>query len=65
MTPEEAYEKALRRIREAERTGAVELDLSGRKEEKTRIWKNTGLETLTRLPPELARLSLLELFRGR
>jgi hypothetical protein len=29
MTPEEAYEKALRRIRKAEETGAVELDLSG------------------------------------
>ena len=28
MTPEEAYEEALRRIREAE-TGAVELSLSG------------------------------------
>ena len=28
MTPEEAYEEALRRIREAEETGAVELDLS-------------------------------------
>jgi hypothetical protein len=35
MTPEEAYEEALRRIREAERTGALELDLSGRKEGKT------------------------------
>ena len=31
MTPEEAYEEALRRIREAEKTGALELDLSGRK----------------------------------
>jgi hypothetical protein len=28
MTPEEAYDEALRRIREAEETGAVELDLS-------------------------------------
>ena len=27
MTPEEAYEEALRRIRKAEETGAVELDL--------------------------------------
>ena len=27
MTPEEAYEEALRRIREAEEAGAVELDL--------------------------------------
>ena len=27
MTPDEAYEEALRRIREAEETGAVELDL--------------------------------------
>jgi hypothetical protein len=31
MTPEEkAYEEALRRIRKAERTGAVELDLRGK-----------------------------------
>ena len=30
MSPEEeAYEEALRRIREAEETGAVELDLRG------------------------------------
>ena len=28
MTPEEAYEEALRRIRKAEETGARELDLS-------------------------------------
>jgi hypothetical protein len=31
MTPEEAYEEALRRIREGEKTGALELDLSGNK----------------------------------
>ena len=30
MTPDEAYEEALRRIRKAKETGAVELDLSGR-----------------------------------
>ena len=46
MTPEEAYEEALRRIRKAEETGAVELDLS-------------GLE-LNRLPPELERLTSLQ-----
>jgi hypothetical protein len=47
MTPEEeAYEIALRRIREAEETGALELDLS-------------GLKTLNRLPPELKRLTSL------
>ena len=46
MTPDEAYEEALRRIREAETTGAVELDLS-------------GLQMLNRLPPELERLTLL------
>jgi internalin A len=46
MTPEEAYEEALRRIREAERTGAVKLDLSGR--------------ALNRLPPALARLTSLQ-----
>jgi hypothetical protein len=28
MTPEEAYEEALRRIREAEKTGTIELDLN-------------------------------------
>jgi hypothetical protein len=44
MTPEEAeYEEALRRIREAEDTGALELDLS-------------GLLSLNRLPRELERL---------
>jgi hypothetical protein len=60
MTPEEAYEEALRRIREAERTGALELDLSGRKEGKTGEREYTGLETLNRLPPELERLSSLQ-----
>ena len=45
MTPEEAYDEALRRIREAEETGALELDLS-------------GLE-LHRLPPELECLTSL------
>jgi hypothetical protein len=34
MTLEEAYEEALRRIREAEETGAVELDLSEMKDGK-------------------------------
>jgi hypothetical protein len=56
MTPEEAYEEARPRISEAERTGAVELDLSG--------WKNgkyTGLATLNRLPPEWERLTSLQL----
>jgi hypothetical protein len=46
MTPEEAYEEALRRIRDAEETGAVELDLSGL--------------ALNRLPPELASLASLQ-----
>jgi internalin A len=55
MTPEEAYEEALRRILKAERTKAVELDLSGWKD-----GKHTGLETLTRLPPELERLTSLQ-----
>jgi hypothetical protein len=45
MTPEEAYAEALRRIREAEETGAVALDLS-------------RLE-LNRLPRELGRLTSL------
>jgi hypothetical protein len=39
--------KALRRIRKAEETGAVELDLG-------------GLGTLNRLPPELERLTSLQ-----
>jgi hypothetical protein len=55
MTPEEAYAEALRRILEAEETGAVELDLSGWKE-----GEYTGLESLTRLPPELERLTSLQ-----
>jgi hypothetical protein len=47
MTEEEkAYEEALRRIRKAERTGALELDLSGL--------------PLNRLPRELARLTSLQ-----
>jgi hypothetical protein len=55
MTPEEAYKEALHRIRVAEENGAVELDISG--------WKNgkyTGVETLNRLPKELARLTSLQ-----
>jgi hypothetical protein len=31
MTPEQAYDEALRRIRKAEETAAVALDLSGLK----------------------------------
>ena len=65
MTPEKkaeaeaAYQEALRRIREAEKTGAVELDLSGWKEGETGVLFYTKLETLTRLPPELERLTWL------
>ena len=63
MTPDEAYEEALRRIREAEETGAVKLDLSGIKDWKN--WKTavpefTELAVLTWLPPELARLTSLQ-----
>jgi Leucine-rich repeat (LRR) protein len=47
--------KPLRRIREAEKTGAIELNLSGRKD-----GKDTGLETLNRLPPELEGLTSLQ-----
>jgi internalin A len=49
MTPEEeeAYEEAMRRICEAEKTGALELDLS-------------GLIALTRLPRELAGVTSLQ-----
>jgi hypothetical protein len=50
MTPEEAYEEALRRIREAEKTGATEM----------KDGKVTGLETLTRLPLDLERLTSLQ-----
>ena len=61
MTPEEeAYEEALRRIREAERTGALELDLSGQKKGETGTLEDTGLETLNRFPPELERLTSLQ-----
>jgi Leucine-rich repeat (LRR) protein len=52
MTPEEAYQEALRRIREAARTRALELDLSR--------GEHSGLEILTRLPPELERLTSLQ-----
>ena len=56
MTPEEkAYEEALRRIREAEETGALELDLRGWKQRRY-----TELATLIRLPPELAGLTSLQ-----
>jgi len=50
MTPEQAYEEALRRIREAEETGALELDLSG--------WYETA--PLNGLPRELANLTSLQ-----
>ena len=46
FSPEEAYEEALRRIRQAKETGALELDLSGL--------------ALNRLPRELARLTSLQ-----
>jgi hypothetical protein len=59
MTPEEAYEEALRRIRVAEETGALELDLRGWWNE-TEQEESTGLEALTRLPPELKRLTSLQ-----
>ena len=49
MTPEEErdYQEALRRIKEAEENKSAELDLS-------------NLESLTRLPLELARLTSLQ-----
>jgi hypothetical protein len=47
MTLEEAYEEALCRIQKAEETGAVKLDPS-------------RLSELTRLPPELGRLTSLQ-----
>ena len=57
MTPEEAYQEALRRIREAEETGAVDLDLSGL---NGTTKEYTGLETLNQLPSELGRLTSLQ-----
>jgi hypothetical protein len=60
MTPEEeAYEEALRLIREAKETGAIALDLRGWKKGETGA-RYTGLETLNRLPKELARLTSLQ-----
>jgi internalin A len=50
MTPEEAYQEALRRIREAEESGALELDLS-------------RLSNLTLVPPELSRLTNVQTLR--
>ena len=51
MSPEEgAYQEALRRIRQAEETGAVELDPRGL--------------ALHRLPRELARLTSLQSLNG-
>jgi Leucine-rich repeat (LRR) protein len=61
MTPEEeACEEALRRIREAEKIGALELDLSGLKQEESGAYEPTKLATLNRLPPELASLTSLQ-----
>jgi internalin A len=63
MTPEEAYQEALRRIRKAQETGAVELDLRGMKHENytgLERYTYTGLESLTRLPQELERLTWLQ-----
>jgi len=58
MAPkEQAYQEALRRIREAERTGALELDLSGCNE-TAQVY--TELITLNWLPPELERLTSLQ-----
>jgi Leucine Rich repeats (2 copies) len=57
MTPDEAYEEALRRIRVAEETGALELDLSGWDETKRDY---SEIKRLTRLPPELKRLTSLQ-----
>ena len=60
MTPEEAYEEALRCIRKAEETGALELDLSGLKEHVSGAREYSELVTLNRLPPELERLTSLQ-----
>jgi hypothetical protein len=57
MISEKTYTEALRRIREAEETGAVALDLSGWNQTAR---KNTGLEALNRLPQELKRLTSLQ-----
>jgi Leucine-rich repeat (LRR) protein len=57
MTPEEAYEESLRRICEAEQTGALELDLCGWNQTTQ---KYSELASLNRLPPELKRLTSLQ-----
>jgi Leucine-rich repeat (LRR) protein len=57
MTPDEAYEEARRRIRVAEKAGALELDLSGWNKTAQEF---TGLETLNRLPQELKRFTSLQ-----
>jgi internalin A len=59
MTPDEAYEQARRHIRYAEETGSFALDLMG----GLSRWANytySGFEFLTRLPPEVGRLTWLE-----
>jgi Leucine-rich repeat (LRR) protein len=52
----EAYEEALRRIRDAKETGALHLDLRGLKDDGG----YTALYFLNRLPTELAGLGLLQ-----
>ena len=47
MTPEEAYEEALRRVRKAKGTGALEFHV-------TDLWEQN------RFPPELERLTSLQ-----
>jgi len=54
---EEAYQEALRRIREAEKTGALELDPSGAKDGETGAKEDSELAPLNRLPRELERLT--------
>jgi Leucine Rich Repeat (LRR) protein len=52
----ESYQEALRRVRLAEKTGAVHLDLRGLNDDG----RHTGLYFLDRLPPELAGLGSLQ-----
>lgn len=69
QAPDPAYQEALDRIREAQETGATELDLSGigLSELPPEIGQLTNLQTLdlsdnslTKLPPEIGQLAQLQ-----
>jgi hypothetical protein len=53
MTPEEAYEEALCRIREAEEAGALELDLSGIEDSETGAQAFRNYSRRSKINPQL------------